>query len=75
MGQKLRLRSAVWGPWHLVSYEDWVLKAHSSDCDSDNSTIGASYGEGDGGEFHFATKASRQNLSMRIGKHGHSDRP
>src|SRR5262245_45675113 len=44
---------------HFVSDEDRALKAHRSDRDGDDSTIGASNGDGAAGEF--ATKASRQN--------------
>jgi len=60
---------------HLVSDEDWTLKAHCSDCDSDNSTVCASDGDGAASEIHLRQEPAAKNISMRIGKHGHSNRP
>src|SRR5262249_29132348 len=60
---------------HLVSDEDWTLKAHCSDCDSDDPTVGASDGDGAASKIHLRQEPAAKNISMRIGKHGHSNRP
>src|SRR6478672_9776817 len=59
----------------FVGDEDWALKAHRSDCDGDDSTIGASDGDGTASKIHLRQKPAAENISMCIGKHGHGNRP
>src|SRR5262245_65760153 len=52
---------------HFVSDDDRALKAHPSDRDGDDSTIGASNGDGAAGEIHLRQKPAAKNVAMRIG--------
>src|SRR5262245_2172605 len=52
---------------HFLSDEDRALKAHRSDRDGDDSTIGASKGDGAAGEIHLRQKPASKNVPMRIG--------
>jgi hypothetical protein len=53
---------------HLVSDEDWALKAHRCDGDSGDSTIGASDGKGAAGEIHLRQKPAVPGCCLRKGK-------